>query len=166
MECHKGFERCSNDDWMDCPTVHQLSSSAVCAEESVHPSENAHALGYLPILGVFLSSFGDFWWSFTWVVENLKPSKKWMDVVGWDVFTRESPSGWKPNRKDAQRNRKKLLRMGISTALAITIHNFPEGLAGMVAGTTGDRWEIPIVLFFLFGVVWKGVKTAIFHLEL
>ena len=62
-----------------------------------------------------------------------------------------------PNRKDAQRNRKKLLRMGISTALAITIHNFPEGLAGMVAGTTGDRWEIPIVLFFF---VWRCLKRS------
>ncbi|CAE7494303.1 zupT [Symbiodinium natans] len=29
---------------------------------------------------------------------------------------------------------KRLLRMGLNTALAITIHNFPEGLAGMVAG--------------------------------
>jgi len=29
---------------------------------------------------------------------------------------------------------KKLLRMGLNTALAITIHNFPEGVAGMVAG--------------------------------
>ena len=29
---------------------------------------------------------------------------------------------------------KKLMRMGLSTALAITLHNLPEGLAGMVAG--------------------------------
>ncbi|CAK9077932.1 unnamed protein product [Durusdinium trenchii] len=33
-----------------------------------------------------------------------------------------------------QKQTKKLLRMGLSTALAITLHNLPEGLAGMVAG--------------------------------
>ena len=39
-------------------------------------------------------------------------------------------------RSDDQKggNEKKLWRMGISTALAMTIHNVPEGLAGMVAG--------------------------------
>eukprot|EP00435_Cladocopium_sp_Y103_P043797 s1566_g12.t1 len=40
----------------------------------------------------------------------------------------------KSESDDQKRKQKKLWRMGISTALAMTIHNIPEGLAGMVAG--------------------------------
>ncbi|CAE7375994.1 zupT [Symbiodinium pilosum] len=35
---------------------------------------------------------------------------------------------------DSEASEKALMRMGLNTALAITLHNFPEGLAGMVAG--------------------------------
>jgi ZIP family zinc transporter len=54
------------------------------------------------------------------------------------VRPREDPNAPAPDdfKKDAENN-KKLKRMGINTALAIAIHNFPEGLATFV-GTLDD----------------------------
>lgn len=80
---------------------------------------------------------------------------------------KESLDGWNPIRIDAQRKQKKLLRMGMSTALAITIHNFPEGLAGMVAGPSpGGKSTKIFVCFFQLGGEEKESSKPIFHLEL
>ena len=80
---------------------------------------------------------------------------------------RESPDGWKPIRIDAQRKQKKLLRMGMSTALAITIHNFPEGLAGMVAGQSpgGKSTFLVVCVFFNLAVKKKESSKPIFSLR-
>lgn len=40
-------------------------------------------------------------------------------------------------------NSSKMMRMGLITALAITIHNFPEGMATFVSALQGRNWHFP-----------------------
>lgn len=97
---------------------------------------------------------------FSWGVDFEATLRKKCMLFHW----RESPDGWKPIRIDAQRKQKKLLRMGMSTALAITIHNFPEGLAGMVAGQSpgGKSTFLVVCVFFNLAVKKRSRLSQFF----
>ena len=43
-------------------------------------------------------------------------------------------------------NSGKMMRMGLITALAITIHNFPEGMATFVSALQGEELALPITM--------------------
>lgn len=64
-----------------------------------------------------------------------------------------------------QTNHKKLYRMGTLTALAIAIHNFPEGLATFIAALQDPTIAIPIVIAIALHNIPEGVAVAvpIFH---
>lgn len=63
-------------------------------------------------------------------------------------------------RKEALKN-KKLLRMGIFTALAIAIHNFPEGLATFIAAMQEPEIAIPIAAAIAIHNIPEGVAVSV-----
>lgn len=63
-------------------------------------------------------------------------------------------------REDAQRNHK-LLRMGLFTALAIGIHNFPEGLATFVAALTEPKIAVPIAVAIAIHNIPEGIAVSV-----
>ncbi|MBP1757410.1 MAG: zinc transporter ZupT, partial [Firmicutes bacterium] len=55
----------------------------------------------------------------------------------------------------------KLLRMGTFTALAIAIHNFPEGLATFVAALHSPRIAIPITVAIAIHNIPEGIAISV-----
>ncbi len=58
-------------------------------------------------------------------------------------------------------NDKKLYRMGVFTALAIAIHNFPEGLATFAAGLTDPTIAIPIAVAIAIHNIPEGIAVSV-----
>lgn len=62
-------------------------------------------------------------------------------------------------RSDPQN--KSLMRMGIMTALAIAIHNFPEGLATFVSALQAPEIAVPIVIAIAIHNIPEGIAVSI-----
>ena len=58
-------------------------------------------------------------------------------------------------------NAKKLLRMGLFTALAIAIHNFPEGLATFISAMQDPGIAIPIVVAISIHNIPEGLAVSV-----
>lgn len=58
-------------------------------------------------------------------------------------------------------NQKKLMRMGVLTALAIAIHNFPEGLATFVSAMQEPSVAIPIVVAIAIHNIPEGIAVSV-----
>ena len=58
-------------------------------------------------------------------------------------------------------NSKKLMRMGVFTALAIAIHNFPEGLATFVSALQDPSVAIPIVVAIAIHNIPEGIAVSV-----
>lgn len=56
---------------------------------------------------------------------------------------------------------KKLMRMGVFTALAIAIHNFPEGLATFVSALQEPTLAIPIVIAIAIHNIPEGIAVSV-----
>ncbi len=66
--------------------------------------------------------------------------------------------------EDVARNRvkdPKLVRMGLFTALAIGIHNFPEGIATFMAGMTDISIAIPIAAAIAIHNIPEGIAISV-----
>jgi ZIP family zinc transporter len=55
----------------------------------------------------------------------------------------------------------KLLRMGLFTALAVAIHNFPEGLATFISGLQAPSIAIPIVVAIAIHNIPEGIAVSV-----
>lgn len=55
----------------------------------------------------------------------------------------------------------KLVRMGTFTALAIAIHNFPEGIATFMAGLTDPTIAIPIAVAIAIHNIPEGIAVSV-----
>lgn len=55
----------------------------------------------------------------------------------------------------------KLLRMGIFSALAIAIHNFPEGIATFAAGLSAPEIAIPIAIAIAIHNIPEGIAVSV-----
>lgn len=55
----------------------------------------------------------------------------------------------------------RLMRMGIFTALAIAIHNFPEGLATFVSALQEPKVAIPIVVAIAIHNIPEGIAVSV-----
>jgi ZIP family zinc transporter len=62
---------------------------------------------------------------------------------------------------NAARMFKKLHRMGIFTALAIAIHNFPEGMATFIAALKDPSLGIPIAVAIAIHNIPEGISVSI-----
>lgn len=63
-------------------------------------------------------------------------------------------------REEAKKNHK-LLRMGMFTALAIGIHNFPEGLATFIAALQEPKIAIPIAVAIAIHNIPEGIAVSV-----
>jgi ZIP family zinc transporter len=55
----------------------------------------------------------------------------------------------------------KLVRMGMFTALAIAIHNFPEGIATFMAGLTDIKIAVPIAVAIAIHNIPEGIAVSV-----
>ncbi len=61
----------------------------------------------------------------------------------------------------SEEHRTKLMRMGLFTALAIAIHNFPEGLATFTAALSDPKLGIPIAVAIAIHNIPEGIAVAV-----
>ena len=67
-----------------------------------------------------------------------------------------------PSQEDEEeRNRRGLLRTGLFTALAIAIHNFPEGLATFVSALSDMKIAIPIAVAIAIHNIPEGISVSV-----
>ncbi|HOB64538.1 MAG TPA: zinc transporter ZupT, partial [Clostridia bacterium] len=62
---------------------------------------------------------------------------------------------------DECRRKNNLMRSGVLTALAIAIHNFPEGLATFVSALQAYEVAIPIVVAIAIHNIPEGISVAV-----
>jgi zinc transporter, ZIP family len=62
---------------------------------------------------------------------------------------------------DHGRRQRTLLRMGLFTALAIAIHNFPEGLATFLAALQDPRVGVPIAVAIALHNIPEGISVSV-----
>ncbi len=67
----------------------------------------------------------------------------------------------KVEEMDHQVKNQKLMRMGLFTALAIAIHNFPEGLATFTAALTDPSLGIAIAVAIAIHNIPEGIAVAV-----
>lgn len=61
----------------------------------------------------------------------------------------------------SEHHKKQLMRMGVLTALAIGIHNFPEGLATFTAALADPQLGIPIAIAIAIHNIPEGIAVAV-----
>jgi len=78
---------------------------------------------------------------------------------------RENPHEMKSVLADAEEEEqiqsKQLMRMGVFTALAIAIHNFPEGMATFVSALQDPGVAIPIVVAIAIHNIPEGIAVSV-----
>jgi zinc transporter, ZIP family len=62
---------------------------------------------------------------------------------------------------EEHKSKRKLMRMGVFTALAITIHNFPEGLATFMAAIKDPKLGIAIAVAVAIHNIPEGISVSI-----
>ncbi len=79
------------------------------------------------------------------------------------IIDRLIPSEQNPHEIKTEENYKsiKLIRMGLFTALAIAIHNFPEGLATFISAMQSPSVAIPIVIAIAIHNIPEGIAVAV-----
>jgi ZIP family zinc transporter len=71
------------------------------------------------------------------------------------------PAHAAPGAHDHRVNQAKLLRMGLFTALAITIHNFPEGLATFLAALHDPSLGVAIAIAIALHNIPEGISVSV-----
>ena len=66
-----------------------------------------------------------------------------------------------PEKRPRPQRQQKLMRIGIKTALALAIHNFPEGLATFVSAMQDPRVAIPIVIAIAIHNIPEGIAVSV-----
>ena len=82
-------------------------------------------------------------------------------LIGLIDYLVPSAEGDIGNLNERSRNKNSLERMGILTALAIAIHNFPEGLATFTAALKEPHLGIAIATAIAIHNIPEGIATAI-----
>jgi zinc transporter, ZIP family len=77
------------------------------------------------------------------------------------VTTRAAGGSVEENDAAADHKNRKLMRMGLFTALAIAIHNFPEGLATFIAALTDLSLGIPIAIAIAIHNIPEGIAVSV-----
>lgn len=65
-----------------------------------------------------------------------------------------------PVKPGQDQSRERIKRTGVLTAVAIAIHNFPEGMAAFVAGTQSMRLAIPIIVAIAIHNIPEGISIS------
>lgn len=107
------------------------------------------------------------------IAELGKRTGSWLTVIAFfsgmliiaiiDKFVpiEENPHEPKHLENDEFHKNTKLMRMGVFTAIAIAIHNFPEGLATFVSALQDPSIAIPIVVAIAIHNVPEGIAVSV-----
>ena len=68
---------------------------------------------------------------------------------------------YEPTNPGTSRRNSRLMRMGLFTALAIAIHNFPEGLATFVSALQDPGLAIPVVTAIAIHNIPEGIAVSV-----
>ena len=68
---------------------------------------------------------------------------------------------YKPNTVKTKKSTPDIAHMGIVMAIAITMHNFPEGIATFMAGYSNFRLGLPITLSISLHNIPEGIACAV-----
>lgn len=100
----------------------------------------------------------------------------WLTVISFflgmlliAIIDKFVPSGENPHEvrsipseeAEEEKNRLGLLRTGVFTALAIAIHNFPEGLATFVSALSDMKIAIPIAVAIAIHNIPEGISVSV-----
>lgn len=85
------------------------------------------------------------------LIDNLIPTTE----NPHEVHTVEEMDG------ESESHKKNLMRMGLFTALAVGIHNFPEGLATFTAALSDPSLGIPIAVAIAIHNIPEGIAVAV-----
>ncbi|WP_018295892.1 zinc transporter ZupT [Corynebacterium lubricantis] len=69
------------------------------------------------------------------------------------------PDSVRPDHIDARRNR--MMKAGVLTALALALHNFPEGFATFVAALEDPVMAVPIVVAIAIHNIPEGIAVSV-----
>ncbi len=86
------------------------------------------------------------------LIDKLVPSFDHLHKTGDSTMT--DPKNWEINKS-------KLLRTGLLTALAVTIHNFPEGLATFIATLRDPALGVGIAIAIAIHNIPEGIAVSI-----
>jgi zinc transporter, ZIP family len=93
--------------------------------------------------------------------ENPHEMRKVEDVSGEDVIPAPAEGTVKPAGFSETHKKNKLMRMGMLSAIAITVHNFPEGLATFIAALTDLSIGIPIAIAIAIHNIPEGIAISV-----
>ncbi len=82
-------------------------------------------------------------------------------VIDKLVPSEENPHEPKSIEEGERHENRKLMRMGVFTALAIAVHNFPEGLATFVSALQEPSVAIPIVVAIAIHNIPEGIAVSV-----
>ncbi len=77
------------------------------------------------------------------------------------IPAQENPHELKSVEEQEEAPRGKLMRMGLVTALAIAVHNFPEGMATFVSALQEPNVAVPIVAAIAMHNIPEGISVAV-----
>lgn len=80
-------------------------------------------------------------------------------IIDMVIPSEKNPHEMKP--MEAGENDSQLMRTGVFTALAIAIHNFPEGLATFVSALQDLKLAIPIVVAIAIHNIPEGIAVSV-----
>ena len=82
-------------------------------------------------------------------------------VIDKAIPSEENPHEVRSVEEENEPKPEKLMRMGLFTALAIAIHNFPEGLATFVSAMQEPSVAIPIVVAIAIHNIPEGIAVSV-----
>lgn len=88
-----------------------------------------------------------------WIIDKLIPCP--------DNNRLDSINNIEEEEKKISEQSNSLFRMGIFTALAMAIHNFPEGLATFMSGLQGVTMALPITVAIALHNIPEGIAVAV-----
>ncbi|MCU0509005.1 MAG: zinc transporter ZupT [Anaerolineae bacterium] len=102
---------------------------------------------------------------FIGLIDNLIPSQENPHEVHTETETlplaSDSPDAQTAGIEDYTAQHKRLMRMGIFSALAIGIHNFPEGLATFLSGLQDPSLGMAIAIAVALHNVPEGISVSV-----
>lgn len=133
------------------------------------------SLGFSAGVMIYVSMIEIFYQSEAKLIDELgKTQGSWINVIAFFggmlliaiidklIPENKNPHELKPiDAMNTDNSQSKLVRMGIFTALAIGIHNFPEGLATFVSALQEPRLAIPIVVAIAIHNIPEGIAVSI-----
>ena len=129
--------------------IYQKAQEALVADLGQKPGAWVTAIAFFG--GIFLIA----------IIDKLIPSAENPHEPSNVLADCESCGNCEVCVKEQKKEKNKLMRMGLFTALAIAIHNFPEGMATFVSAFQSPELAIPIVAAIAIHNIPEGISVSV-----